>query len=298
MPITASVLTPQLAAWKLSIDSRLQQICQGPDSLHHTILALIESGSRVRSLLFLSIVEGLGGHPQAFFDVACALEMAHLYGLSIFTLPCQRHDDDRPIKLAASQKWGEALTLLAGDALLAQSMDLLASQEHVTHAVRLELISRLAKAVGPQGMLAGQAASLMFPGTECSSQALWEMHRLKSGSLLRCCMEMAPIVCHASQVVVKRLGQTGEELGIALALLDDLAAEEGLLGLGKLMGERKTSTIRTLGIALSRSQALQILQHARQRLHDELRHPEAALLVIERLVHRSADAHDGEKRSR
>jgi geranylgeranyl pyrophosphate synthase len=296
--LSASVLTPQLTAWKASLDQRLSHLCQGPDSLHHAIQSLLESGSRVRSLLLLSIVEGLGMQASAALEIACALEMAHVYALSHFSLPCQKGTEARPVKTAYQAKWGEGLHLLAGDALLTESFELLSRQEHIPPAVRLQLIARLARAVGPQGMLAGQAASLVLGQAECSSQALWEMHRLKSGALLRCCMEMAALVCHAGHVVVKRLGQTGEELGIALALLEDLAAEEGLLGLGRIVREKRTSTIRTLGIALSRSQALQIIQQAKARVRDELRHPEPALFLLDRLSYRAGEGLDAERAGR
>jgi geranylgeranyl pyrophosphate synthase len=290
--LSASVLTPQLSAWKLSIDHRLSQICQGGDPLQKTMQALLESGTRIRPLLFLALVEGFGGQASSVLEISCALEMTYLYGVSHFSLPCQLSGAN-PSKPPAYQKWGEALCLLAGDALLAQAVEIVAHQEHIPYPARVQLILKLARAVGVEGMVGGQASSLECQVGECSSQALWEMHRRKTGALMRCCFEAAACVSHAGHVVAKRLGQTGEELGIALQLLDDLFHEEGLLGMRATMTDRRSSTIRTLGIALSRSQALQIIQHAKQRVREDLRHPEPALYLLERLSHRMAESQEG-----
>ena len=289
MALSASVLTPQLSAWKLSIDHRLTQICQGEAPLQKTMQALLESGTRLRPLLFLALVEGFGGQASAVLEIACALEMTYLYGVSHFNLPCQRSIVNTS-KPPAYHKWGEPLCLLAGDAMLAQAMEIVAQQEHIPHPARMQLVMKLARAAGSEGMAGGQAVSLQSQAGECSSQDLWEMHRRKTGSLMRCCFEAAACVSHAGHVVAKRLGKTGEELGIAYQLLDDLMHEEGLLDVRAPLEDRRSSTIRTLGIALSRSQALQIIQHAKQRVREDLRHPEPTLYLLERLSHRMAES--------
>jgi geranylgeranyl pyrophosphate synthase len=290
--LSASLLTPQLAGWKDSIDSRLAHLCahrNSPDNLQHQLIALLKGGARFRGLLLLATVEGLGGQALSAIEVACAVEMIHLGGLVY-------QQTERPLKRSAKPSSDlkgvqESATIrcLAGESMMAQAFDLLTDQEHIAPLVRLQMISRLAKASGAEGLLGGQASQLDALDHDLSASALWTMHRMKAGSLMRACMEIGALASQVGHVVVKRLGKTGEEIGIACQLLEDLIMEENSFIKGTPKSSSPPSSVRTLGIALSRSQALQLIGQAKQRLREELRYPEPALFLIERMMHRAAE---------
>jgi geranylgeranyl diphosphate synthase type II len=184
------------------------------DSLSYS---LFTEGKRFRPLLALLTARALGRAPEAVLTLASAVELIHTYSLIHDDLPCMDDDDLRRGQPANHKVYGEAGALLAGDALLTLAFDILAQAPSPRAAGAVAL---LAAAAGPAGMVGGQALDI-----ECvrpNVELLGEIHRRKTGALIRVSVEGAAVLCGADGRRVEDLRRYGEHLGLAFQLADDL----------------------------------------------------------------------------
>ncbi|MFZ4098860.1 MAG: polyprenyl synthetase family protein [Chlamydiia bacterium] len=277
-------LPPQLASFKEALDQRLLSLVQSlePSSLSPVFEEILHGGKRLRPLLLLATAEGLGTSWSSALEVACSLECLHLASLT-----CENahhtttHGSHRP----SSTHTPHDLFVLSSQALVQFAYEIVSNQEHLSPTCRLSLISKMSHYAGGEQLIRGQVRQLQLRVEDLSPDQIWEVHRLKTGSLMRCALECASVLAHTSQVTCKRLGLIGEELGIAHQLIEDIL----LMQTAAHSDHRRPPTIsavEVLGVALARSQALQLLDHAAQRIRQELRHPDHLLHLAERLVHR------------
>lgn len=191
--------------------------------LTETILYSVEAGGkRIRPLLLLELLEGFGLElTPAHFQVAAALEMIHTGSLIHDDLPAMDNDDYRRGRLTSHKKFGEDMAILAGDSLFLDPYGLVAMAE-LPSQIKVDLIAELSLAAGSFGMVAGQVLDMQGEGCKLTIDQLQTIHDNKTGKLLAYPFVAAGIIAQASQSVLTKLRQTGQLLGLAFQVRDDI----------------------------------------------------------------------------
>src|SRR3954454_17415622 len=146
---------------------------------------MLAPGKRLRPILVLASAEAVGGDPQTVLPTACALECIHVFSLIHDDLPCMDNDDYRRGRLTNHKVYGEALALLAGDALLALAFQLIADNVATAPAARvLPTLRLVAEASGTWGMVGGQVVDMESQGQEVAPETLRYIHAHKTGALI------------------------------------------------------------------------------------------------------------------
>ena len=184
--------------------------------------SLLEGGKRFRPTLCLLTAEVFVRDPEWLLPFAAAIELVHTYSLIHDDLPCMDDDDFRRGRPSNHKKFGEATALLAGDALQAQAFYLLHSSYESSPGPALRAGMELSRALGPGGMVGGQALDLAFYRTPPSLQQLDQIHSMKTGALIRCAIVGAAQLLGAPREQIQRLQKFGEALGLAFQVADDI----------------------------------------------------------------------------
>jgi farnesyl diphosphate synthase len=237
--------------------------------------AVLDGGKRLRPLLVLATAEAVGGDMAAALRAACAIELIHAYSLVHDDMPCMDNDVLRRGKPTVHVQFGEAQALLAGDALQTLAFEMLTPQDgSVSVAVQAACVGLLARASGYQGMAGGQAIDLASVGQRLTEDQLRQMHRLKTGALLLCSVQMGA-ACGAavSASVHAALQQFGEAMGLAFQVVDDIldvTADSATLGktAGKDAAADKPTYVALMGLAPAQRLADELAAQAAQALQD------------------------------
>lgn len=201
-----------------------------PAELHNAMCySVFAGGKRIRPILCLAAMEACGGDLAPAMPVACALELIHTYSLIHDDLPAMDDDDFRRGKPASHKVFGEALAILAGDALLTESFVLLSRAEKIRLSAerRLAVIAEIARAAGIAGMAGGQALDVLAERSMPDLNRLEDMHRRKTGALIVASVKAGAILAGASDVRIHVLGTYAEHIGIAFQIADDILNVEG-----------------------------------------------------------------------
>jgi farnesyl diphosphate synthase len=254
--------------------------------------AVLDGGKRLRPLLVLATAEALGSAPEsaAALNAACAVELIHAYSLVHDDMPCMDNDVLRRGKPTVHVQFGEAQALLAGDALQTLAFEMLTPSDiSVSAQVQAACVGLLARASGYQGMAGGQAIDLASVGQRLGEDQLREMHRLKTGALLLCSVQLGaacvPDVPAAVQAALTRFGQA---LGLAFQVVDDVldvTADSATLGktAGKDVATDKPTYVALMGLDGAKAYADALAAEAVQALTDTTL-PEARLLALRALT--------------
>ncbi len=239
------------------------------DAMRYSVL---DGGKRLRPLLVLAANEAVAGNREAALRAACAVELIHAYSLVHDDMPCMDNDVLRRGKPTVHVKFGEAFALLAGDALQALAFELLTVDDDSVDAVtQARLCRMLARAAGFEGMAGGQAIDLASVGKPLDSDQLHEMHRLKTGALLRSSVLMGAACGNlpsASQAkVTAALADYGAAIGLAFQVVDDVldvTADSATLGktAGKDAAQDKPTFVSLMGLQASKDYAQKLLADA------------------------------------
>ncbi len=239
--------------------------------------AVLDGGKRLRPLLVLATAEAVGDAPQspAALNAACAIELIHAYSLVHDDMPCMDNDVLRRGKPTVHVQFGEAQALLAGDALQTLAFEMLTSQDgSVPAAVQAACVALLARASGYQGMAGGQAIDLASVGQRLSEDQLRQMHRLKTGALLLCSVQMG-VACvpGVPAAVQTALAHFGQALGLAFQVVDDVldvTADSATLGktAGKDVADDKPTYVALMGLEAAKAYADALAEQAMQALAD------------------------------
>jgi farnesyl diphosphate synthase len=230
--------------------------------------AVLDGGKRLRPLLALAACEAVGGNPQAALRAACAVELIHAYSLVHDDMPCMDNDVLRRGKPTVHVQFGEAQALLAGDALQALAFELLTPADtSVDAATQARLCRVLAQASGAQGMAGGQGIDLASVGQPLDTNQLHEMHRLKTGALLKASVVMGALCGQPSDATLLALGEYGSAIGLAFQVVDDIldvTADSATLGktAGKDAFHDKPTFVSLMGLDASKAYAGQLLARA------------------------------------
>jgi len=184
--------------------------------------SLLAGGKRVRPILTLAAAEVAGAPARLALPFACALEMIHTYSLVHDDLPAMDDDDLRRGRPTSHRVYGEGLAILVGDALLTEAFRVMVGAQAVPAARRVAAVAEVAAAAGEQGMVGGQALDLAAEGRRTSVARLQDIHRRKTGALLRVAVRVGALVGGANPSTLRRLTTYGEHVGLAFQIVDDI----------------------------------------------------------------------------
>jgi geranylgeranyl diphosphate synthase type II len=242
-----------------------------PTSLYKAIqYSLFAGGKRIRPILSMAAFEAVGGKGDGILTFACALEMIHTYSLIHDDLPAMDNDDYRRGKPTCHKVFGEAVGILAGDALLTEAFQLMTNQGiHELPKYRGELvlnvIHEVAQAAGMLGMVGGQVLDIESEGKEVDFPILQYIHTHKTGALILVSVRLGARLGGAGEEALRALTRYGEGVGLAFQIADDILNIEGnATQLGKKTGSdlsRGKATYPTLlGIEESKIRAKELVE--------------------------------------
>lgn len=211
-----------------------------PPLIHQAMrYSMFAGGKRLRPILTIATGELFEAPVEVLLPVACSLEMVHTYSLVHDDLPAMDNDDLRRGLPTCHVKYGEALAILAGDALLTQAFITVSSLNWLDHRAQIRLVHELATACGTtSALIGGQVLDLQFEGKPVTAKELEEIHRAKTGALIRCAVRAGAIIGGASDIEMAALTLYGEKIGLAFQIADDLLDETATTEqLGKTAGK-------------------------------------------------------------
>jgi geranylgeranyl diphosphate synthase type II len=203
------------------------------ESMNYSLQA---GGKRIRPLLLFATLEAFGVDPKRGLLAASAIEMIHTYSLIHDDLPSMDDDDLRRGKPTNHKVFGEAIAVLAGDALLTYSFEVLGSipNEYASADTKIKLVMELAKAAGTEGMVGGQVADMLGEEKDLSLEELEYIHIHKTGKLLGYCVLAGAAMAGATQNQIEHLSKFAHHLGLAFQIQDDIL---DLIGNEELIGK-------------------------------------------------------------
>jgi len=247
------------------VESRLDQLLppasMQPEALHEAMrYSCLAPGKRIRPALCMASAAAVGGSETDGLEAGCALEMVHAFSLIHDDLPAIDNDDLRRGRPTCHKQFGEAIAILAGDALFALAFQVLASCSASADRL-LQAMRVLSHAVGSDGLVGGEVVDVLSEGRDVSQETLEFIHTRKTGALIAAACEIGGLMGGGSFAQVQALRCYGRHIGLAFQIADDLLNELSTAEqLGKAVGtdrERRKATYPALhGIEAAREQAL------------------------------------------
>ena len=226
--------------------------------------SLLAGGKRLRPILAIAGYEAAGGRSDRIMPAAVSLELIHTYSLIHDDLPAMDNDDLRRNKPTNHKVFGEAVAILAGDALLTDAFGMIAVIRGKPDML-VEIIRELTYACGPQGMVGGQTADILFENKKVNTRQLNYIHTHKTGTLIRASVRTGAIMAGASPSMVNSLSRYGENVGLAFQIIDDIlnvtGTKEELGKLPRTDSDKGKNTYPSLfGIDKSRKKAEALIE--------------------------------------
>ena len=240
-----------------------------PASIHGAMRhSTFAGGKRLRPILVMQSAVTIAGHlPKGIEHLGAAIEMIHTYSLIHDDLPALDNDDLRRGKPTCHKAFGEAIAILAGDALQTRAFEVLAGLDAPPTAV-VQIIRLIANAVGTvNGMIGGQVLDIESEGHKPSPELVESIHRAKTGALIRVSVVSGGVYAGATPDDVARLDLFGRKAGLAFQIVDDvLDMTEDSAHLGKTAGKdlatEKATWPAVFGIEQSRRDAASLIEEA------------------------------------
>ena len=262
----ADWLSSQKQCVEAALHRLLPPATEPPATLHAAIRhSMFAGGKRLRPILLLAACESCGGDTERALPAACAVECIHTYSLIHDDLPCMDDDDFRRGHPTCHKVYGEAIAVLAGDALQPLAFELLLQSGGA------ELVKELATAAGSRFLIAGQARDLEGEGQQITFEELRTIHEGKTAALLTCCFRLGASIAGASAEKLHALTTFGHALGLAFQVIDDiLDCTQSSEKLGKTAGKDaaagKSTYVSILGLEAARSEASRLTAEAHAAL--------------------------------
>ena len=294
-PPTALTLDEFLAAVASRVDGTLDRLLppedEEPRAVHKAMrYSVFAGGKRLRPALVLLGARAAGGDDDPVLPVAAAVEMVHTYSLIHDDLPSMDDDDLRRGQATCHKVFGEAVAILAGDALHTLAFEAVGSFPDPVRAAAM--VGELARACGTRGMVGGQAADLEAEGKPPEVAIVEGIHRRKTGALIAASLRLGALGSGAGDPLLRTLSEYGERVGLAFQVVDDLLDEEGQKqALGKTPGKDRLRGKMTYPAAVgpdaSRARAAGLAAESRRLVRGL---PGEALLaeLADLVVHRKA----------
>jgi geranylgeranyl diphosphate synthase, type II len=228
-------LKGHLATEKGRVDAALEKLFPPPGGLEGKVIeaarySLFAGGKRLRPILCMASTEVVGGSSESVMPVACALEMIHTYSLIHDDLPAMDNDDFRRGKPTNHKIFGEAIAILAGDALLTEAFGYIASvgeKSQFPPEKVLQVIDIVVRASGYRGMIGGQVIDLECEKRKVDMATVEYMHVLKTGALLAASLEVGAILGGGTADQIAALRRYALHFGLAFQITDDILDVEG-----------------------------------------------------------------------
>lgn len=236
------------------------------DAIRYSLLA---GGKRLRPALALGAAELVGGDDTPAIPAACAIEMIHTYSLIHDDLPSMDNDDLRRGKPTSHRVFGEAMAILAGDALLTMAFDVAAQ------CGDLRVIAEIARAAGVEGMVGGQVMDMESENQRLGIDELRRLHQRKTGALIRVALRSGAILGGAGDSQLEALTRYGDSIGLAFQIADDILDVVGTVeAIGKPVGSDESRRKATYPAAVG-------LDEARRLAHDAVQCAVEALSIFD-----------------
>jgi geranylgeranyl diphosphate synthase type II len=221
---------------------------------------LFPGGKRLRPVLAIAAAEAVGAPGERALPVAAAVELVHTYSLIHDDLPCMDDDDERRGGPAVHVVFGEAVAVLAGDALLAAAFEALTQSVDGVGPSELQAASReVARAAGSLALVGGQADDLVFDSSETNATRIESVHARKSAALIAASIVGGAQLGGADPEMVERMRRCGQAAGVAFQIADDVLDE----------GEDvPCSLVRALGVDAARARSEELLNTALAELEE------------------------------
>jgi len=287
-------LSQWLAAFERYLLRAVRERAGGPGRLGAAVrYAALSPGKRLRPLLVLAACDGVGGEWRRALPAAAAVECVHAFSLVHDDLPAMDDDDYRRGRLTTHKKFGEALGVLAGDALLAFAFEELTRlrREDVPDARIVDAVRRLAAAAGAAQLVGGQALDIAAEGRRVNAAGVRAIHTRKTGALMGAALALGALAGDADAETAERLNDAGVMLGLAFQIHDDLLnAGSSLAALGKRAGtdaaRGKATFPAAVGEKAARAEAARILHAVDTAIARTCERPRRLRLLIEATARR------------
>lgn len=241
-----------------------------PTSLHKAIrYSLFAGGKRVRPILSMAAFEAVGGKGEGILPFACALEMIHTYSLIHDDLPALDNDDYRRGQPTCHRMFGEAIGILAGDALLTEAFRLMTDRSKgglsSGEMPVVDIVHEVAHAAGMHGMVGGQVLDIESEGKEVDLPIVEYIHTHKTGALILVSVRIGALAGGGDESKMKSLTRYGEGIGLAFQIADDILNVEGnavLLGkkTGSDLSKGKATYPSIFGVEESKKRARELIE--------------------------------------
>jgi len=273
---------------KALIEKALDSYLPPEDRYPHIIFramrySVLNGGKRLRPILVLTACQSVGGDISLAIPLACAVEFVHSFSLIHDDLPALDDDDFRRGKPASHKVFGEAVAILAGDALLSLAFETIARTKGVPADAVLEVCRRIAAASGAEGMVTGQVVDIESEGKKIPPETLEFMHTHKTGALIEASVVCGGLIGGANQEQLCSLSHYGKKFGLAFQITDDILDIEGdEAKTGKPVGsdlrKQKSTYPALFGLEASREMAKRAVDEAIESISGF--GPEADLLRV------------------
>jgi len=265
-----------------------------PESIHKAMrYSLFAGGKRIRPILCMASAEAVSDLAAGIESCACTLELIHTYSLIHDDLPALDNDDLRRGVPTCHKVFGDAMAILAGDALLTLAFQVLAQMDCPDDR-KVALIAELSTAAGTVGgMIGGQVCDIEGEGQNPDAALLEAIHRAKTGALLRASLRMGAIYAGADDEQLRALACFGEHVGLAFQIVDDvLDVEQSSEALGKTAGKDAQQHKITFPAVYGLERSRQMAEEERLAAHLVLRNfderAERLRELADFIVHRRA----------
>lgn len=251
---------------RIAIESTLNRLLHSPKKyppiIHQAMrYAVFGKGKRLRPILLIAATEACRGKTSDALPAACAIEMIHTYSLIHDDLPAIDDDSYRRGKLSCHKKFGEAIAILAGDALLTRAFEVLSQMRFPKDKVlQAKVIAQVTQAIGTEGMLGGQVEdiqSLSSPTQAQREKRLAYIHSHKTGALINVALKVGAILAGASRGELKALDKYGRNFGLAFQITDDILDKKE---------KRELTYPRIYGLKVSREKVKSLVRNAKIQL--------------------------------
>jgi geranylgeranyl diphosphate synthase type II len=273
-PGTESALNHRRQRFERYFAAALPRATRSPGRLHAAMrYGALSPGKRLRPMLALTACEAAGGPWERALPAAAALECVHAFSLIHDDLPAMDDDDYRRGCITTHKKFGEALAVLAGDALLALAFEQLGdlADDGVPPARVVQALRVLAHAAGSHQLVGGQTLDLVAEGRKTNGAAVRDIHRRKTGALIGASLVIGGIAGGGAPAALRKFERMGRELGLAFQIHDDLLNRRSSLAqLGKRAGtdeaRGKATYPRAVGEERARIEATRLYVTALERV--------------------------------
>jgi len=253
------------------VDTALERLLPSedrePPSVHRAMrYSVMAGGKRLRPILVIAGAEAVGARADAVMPTACALELIHTYSLIHDDLPAMDDDDYRRGRLTSHKVFGEAVAILAGDALLTLAFEMIARGPGDPRVI-CKVVGAVAEAAGTRGMVGGQVVDIESEGKTVAGEVLEFIHRHKTAALIRVSLCAGAWLGGGTPAQMEAIRTAGDDLGLAFQIVDDILDVEGSLAeMGKTAGsderKKKVTYPALYGLEGSRAKARELIEHA------------------------------------